>query len=124
MAQMPGSPQNRSLEAQQFVLGDSQGSVRGAMGIGENGAVGINLNDAKSATRISIDLSSAGSPGVDLYHQSGSERATMALGPEGTPGFGLYDANGRLRTSLDVSAAQTPGLTFYHQEGKPAWGAP
>ncbi|MBV8136651.1 MAG: hypothetical protein JO121_13630 [Deltaproteobacteria bacterium] len=124
MAQVPASPQNRSVEAEQFVLRDSHGSVRGAMGVGENGTVGINLNDAKGATRISIDLSPDGSPGVDLYDPSGKERATMALGPEGTPGLGLYDANGRLRTSLDVPAAQTPGLAFYHPDGKPAWGAP
>ena len=124
MAQMPGAAHNRSLEAEQFVLRDSGGSVRGAMGIGENGTVGINLNDAKGAARISIDLSADGSPGVDLYDQNGRERATLALGPDGTPGFGLYDPNGRLRTSLDVPAVQTPGLAFYHPDGKPAWGAP
>ena len=124
MAQMPGAAQNRSLEAEQFVLRDSQGSVRGAMGIAENGTVGINLDDAKGTTRVSIDLSADGSPGVDLYDQSGRERATMALGSDGTPGVGLYDANGKLRTSLDVPAAQTPGLAFYHPDGKPAWGAP
>ena len=45
MAQTPGAAQNRSLEAEQFVLLDSQGSVRGAKGIGENGTVGINQRD-------------------------------------------------------------------------------
>jgi hypothetical protein len=124
MAQMPGPAQSESYEAEQFVLRDRAGIVRGAMGIGENGTVGINLNDAKGATRISIDLSAGGAPGIDLYDQSGKERETIALGPAGTPGVGLYDQNGQLRTALDIPAAATPGLAFYHPDGKPAWGAP
>ncbi len=114
----------QSLEAEQFVLRGSDGKVRGAMGVGDNGAVGINLNDDKGQTRIEVDIGPAGSPGVDLYDQTGKLRATLALGPTGTPGLGLYDPSGKLRTSLDVPAAKTPGLAFYNRAGKPAWGAP
>lgn len=113
-----------SIEARQFVLRDDAGVVRGAMGIGDNGAVGINLNDIKGRPRISLDIASNGTPGLDFYDATGKLRATFALGPEGTPGLGLYDPSGKLRTSLDIPAPQTPGLAFYHPNGKPAWGAP
>jgi hypothetical protein len=114
----------RSVEAQQFVLRDSDGRVRGAMGIGDDGAVGINLSDTRGQSRVTMDLAADGSPGVDLYDQDGRMRVTMALAKDGTPGLGLYDPNGKLRTSLDVPAPQTPGLAFYHRDGRPAWGAP
>jgi len=118
------SPPSRSVEAEQFVLRGSDGKVRGAMGIGDDGAVGINLNDAKGQSRITVDLAADGSPGLDFYDQNGKLRAMLALGPEGTPGLGLYDQSGKLRTSLDVPAHETPGLAFYHRDGKPAWGVP
>ncbi len=113
-----------SLEAQQFVLRDSSGKVRGAMGVISDGAVGLNFEDSKGRTRLTIDLAANGTPGLDFFDQDGKLRATMALGPAGEPGLGMYGPNGHLRTSLDVPAAKTPGLAFYHLDGKPAWGVP
>lgn len=113
-----------TLQAQQFVLRDSSGNVRGAMGITSDGAVGLNFEDSKGHTRVTLDLAANGTPGLDFFDQDGKLRATFALGSAGEPGLGLYGPNGHLRTSLDVPAAQTPGLAFYHQDGKPAWGAP
>jgi hypothetical protein len=113
-----------TLEAQQFLLRDGSGKLRGAMGVLSGGAVGLNLSDSNGRTRVTVDLASNGTPGVDLYDQDGKERATMALGDAGQPGLGLYGPDGHLRTSLDVPAAKTPGLAFYDDNGKPAWGAP
>jgi hypothetical protein len=118
------SRQPQSLEAEQFILRDRDGTERGAMGITPDGAAGLNLVDAKGHTRITLDISADGSPGLDFYDSQGRLGATFALGPTGTPGLGLYDASGKLRTSLDVPAPNTPGLGFYHENGKPAWGAP
>src|SRR5579885_3602345 len=91
----------RTVEAQQFVLRSRDGTVRGSIGITDNGAVGINLNDSKGQKRIDLDIASNGSPGLDLY-----------------------DPNGKLRSSLNIPAANTPGLAFYHTHGTPSWGAP
>lgn len=113
-----------TLEAQQFLLRDSSGKLRGAMGVLSDGAVGLNLSDPGGRTRLTVDLAANGTPGVDLYDQDGKIRATMALGDAGDPGLGLYGPNGHLRTSLDVPAAKTPGLAFYKDDGKPAWGVP
>ncbi len=113
-----------TLEAQQFLLRDSTGKLRGAMGVMSDGAVGFNLEDPAGRTRVTVDLAADGTPGVDLYDQNGKIRATMALGDDGDPGVGLYGAKGRLRTSLDVPAAKTPGLAFYKDDGNPAWGVP
>ncbi len=119
-----GKRQPPSVEADQFVLRDSEGRVRGAMGVTSDGAVGLNLADTKGQTRITLDVAADGSPGLEFYDPQGKLRATFALAPIGTPGVGLYDASGKLRTSLDVPAVNTPGLAFYHEDGKPAWGAP
>ena len=116
--------QPQSLEAEQLVLRSSDGKVRGAFGINPDGAVGLNLADAKGHTRVTLDISADGSPGLDFYDSQGRLGATFALGSTGTAGLGLYDAGGKLRTSLDVPAPHTPGLVFYHESGQPAWGAP
>jgi hypothetical protein len=119
-----GPTSNRTVSAEHFVLQASDGTVRGAWGIADDGAVGLNLNDASGRTRLTLDLAKDGAPGLDLYDQNDQIRATLSLGPHGTPGFGLYDPNGKLRTAIDIPAAQTPGLAFYHQNGTPAWGVP
>jgi len=113
-----------TLEAQQFLLRDSSGKLRGAMGVLSDGAVGLNFSDPSGRTRLTLDLAANGTPGVDLYDQDGKVRATMALGDDGQPGLGLFGPNGNLRTSLDVPAGKTPGLAFYKDDGKPAWGVP
>ncbi|HUN59214.1 MAG TPA: hypothetical protein VMU41_13960 [Candidatus Binataceae bacterium] len=118
------NPVGQSVDAQQFVLHDSTGKIRGGMGVMPDGSVGFDLEDPGGRARLTVDLTASGIPGIDLYDQNGTLRATLALGPQGTPGFGLYDASGKLRTSLDVPAAKTPGLAFYHTDGKPSWGAP
>jgi hypothetical protein len=113
-----------TVEAQQFILRDSTGKLRGAMGVTSDGAMGMNFEDVNGRTRLTIDLASNGTPGVDLFDADGKMRETIALGTAGEPGVGLYGPDGHLRTSLDVPAKETPGLAFYHDNGRPAWGAP
>ncbi|HXW84742.1 MAG TPA: hypothetical protein VEJ86_10085 [Candidatus Binataceae bacterium] len=113
-----------TVEAQQFLVRDSSGKLRGAMGVTADGSVGINLEDPSGHTRLTLDLNADGSPGVDLSDANGKMRLTMALGKAGEPGVGLYGPNDHLRTALDIPDASTPGLAFYHSDGKPAWGAP
>jgi len=113
-----------SLDARQFVLHDSTGKVRAALGVTDDGGVGLNLVDSKDRSRITLDVASNGTPGLDFFDQDGKLRATVALGTDGTPGVGLYGPDGHLRTSLDVPGGKIPGLAFYHDDGKPAWGAP
>src|ERR1700686_235885 len=83
-----------TVEAQQFLLRDSSGKLRGSIGVLSDGAVGLNLSDPNGRTRVTVDLASNGTPGVDLYDQNGKERATMALGDAGEPGVGLYGPDG------------------------------
>jgi hypothetical protein len=113
-----------TLEAQQFLLRDSSGKLRGAIGVTSDGAAGINFDDGAGHTRLTVDLDASGDPGIDLYDPNGLRRVTIALGSTGEPGIGLYGPDGHLRTSLDVPKKDTAGLSFYHDNGKPAWGAP
>jgi len=123
MAETSSSVQD-TVEAQQFLLRDSSGKLRGSMGVLSDGAVGFNLEDTSGRTRVAVDLASNGTPGMDFFDSDGKMRATMALGPAGEPGVGLYGPDGHLRTALDAPKKDTPGLSFYHDNGKPAWGAP
>ncbi|MGA9720826.1 MAG: hypothetical protein WBQ86_00095 [Candidatus Binatus sp.] len=113
-----------TMEAQQFLLRDSTGKLRGAIGVTSDGAVGFNLEDSSGRTRMTLDLAADGSPGLDFFDQDGKMRETVALGPAGDPGLGLYGEKGHLRTALDIPQAKTPGLAFYDHDGKPSWGAP
>src|SRR5580700_2312552 len=51
-----------TLEAQQFLLRDGSGKLRGAMGVLSDGAVGLNLSDSNGRTRVTVDLASKGTP--------------------------------------------------------------
>jgi hypothetical protein len=116
--------QPKTIEARSIVIRDSKGVVRGALGIADDGSVGINLNDDGGAPRLTLDVAKNQTPGLDLYDSSGQIRATLALGPHGTPGLGFYNSSGKLRTSLDIPSDKTPGLAFYSNEGKGRFGLP
>src|SRR5271170_7654389 len=60
-----------TIEAQQFLLRDSSGKLRGAIGVTSDGAVGLNFSDLSGRTRLTVDLAANGTPGVDLYDQDG-----------------------------------------------------
>jgi len=62
-----GTRRSQILEAEQFVLVGSDGTVRGAMGITPDGAVGLNLTDVKGQTRITLDVEPDGSPGLSSH---------------------------------------------------------
>ncbi|HLH76214.1 MAG TPA: hypothetical protein VKV28_05335 [Candidatus Binataceae bacterium] len=118
-------PQPKIIEAQGFVVRDLSGVVRGAIGIADDGSVGVNLNDRQGNVRATMDVAALNdTPGVDLYDKSGHVRATLALDTYGTPGLGFYDSAGKLRMSLDIPAKTTPGLGFYDKSGKGAFGIP
>jgi hypothetical protein len=118
-------PQTKIVEAQGFVVRDLSGVVRAAIGIADDGSVGLNLNDRQGTIRATMDIAAVnGTPGVDLYDKNGHIRATLALDTYGTPGLGFYDSAGKLRMSLDIPAKTTPGLGFYDKTGKGAFGLP
>ncbi len=114
----------KAVDAESFVVHDASGKIRGAVGMADDGSVGINLNDSKGNTRITVDVGGNDTPGVDLYDASGHVRVTLALGPNGTPGLGFYDEAGKLRASFDIPASTTPGLGFYDANGKGTFGLP
>jgi len=124
MGQAIASRPAKSVEAESFIIRDASGKIHGAIGVQDDGSVGINLDDSKGNSRITVDVAGNDTPGIDLYDASGRVRITMAIGPNGTPGLGFYDEAGKLRTSLDIPAATTPGLAFYDTNGKGTFGLP
>lgn len=120
---MPSRPA-KAVEAESFIIRDASGKIRGAVGIADDGSVGIGLDDSKGIQRITVDVAANDTPGFDLYDASGRVRATLAVGPNGTPGLGFYDEAGKLRASFDIPATTTPGLGFYDAKGKGTFGLP
>jgi hypothetical protein len=121
---LPGHKKHKVVEAENFIIRDASGNIRGALGIADDGSVGLNMNDSKGNTRISLDIATNDTPGLDFYDAAGHARAMMALGLDGGPGLGFYDEAGKLRTSLDVASPVSPGLGFYDATGKGTFGVP
>src|SRR5258708_33544609 len=77
-----------TLEAQQFLLRDSSGKLRGSMGVLSDGAVGFNLEDTSGRTRVAVDLPSNGTPGGGFFGSNAQMRATTPRGPPADPARG------------------------------------
>lgn len=109
---------DKTVEASHFVLRDEAGRMRAALGMRPDGTPGLGLFDLNGQVRLSFDLASSGSPGVNLYDKAGTLQAALAVRPDGTPGFGLFDGEGKVRLSLDLSATQAPGVNLFDQATK------
>src|SRR5258708_21303554 len=74
-----------TLEAQQFLLRDSSGKLRGSMGVLSDAAVGFNLEDTSGRTRVAVCLPSKGTPRGGVFASNGKMGATNPPGPAGEP---------------------------------------
>ena len=61
---LPGSPM--TVSARQFVLRDADGKLRGAWGLGDDGAVRLVLNDGEGRQRVRLSLLRDGSAGLSF----------------------------------------------------------
>lgn len=109
---------DKTVEASHFVLRDEAGRMRGALGMRPDGTPGLGLFDVNGQVRLSFDLASVGTPGVNLYDKGGVLQAALAIRPDGSPGFGLFDGQGKLRLSLDLGPNSAPGVNIFDQSSK------
>lgn len=110
--------EEKTVEASHFILRDEAGRMRAALGMRPDGTPGLGLFDLSGQVRLSFDLSSSGSPSMNLYDKAGTLQAALAVRPDGTPGFGLFDGEGKVRLSLDLSTTQSPGVNLFDQTTK------
>ena len=95
-----------TVEAQQFLLRDSSGKLRGAMGVLSDGAVGLNLSDPNGRTRVTVDLARtalrAWTSTIRMARYARPWRSAMPVNPESVCTVPMVN----LRTSLDVPKQQ------------------
>src|SRR5271170_888168 len=60
-----------TLEAQQFLVRDSGGKLRAALGVISDGAVGLNFTGPNGNLRTSLDVPAAKTPGLAFYREDG-----------------------------------------------------
>jgi len=104
----------KAMEAERFVLRDTGGRVRAALGMEGYGSVGLWLLDSAGKTRAGVGVSREGSPVMALADQTGKSRLSLTL-TDG-PGLSLRDQD-RTRISLSV-LAEGSGIYVWDQAGR------
>jgi hypothetical protein len=112
---LPGSPQ--TVSAQQFVLRDAKGAVRGAWGTTDDGTVRITLNDAKGRQRVRLSLLDDGSAGLSFADTADRKLAVLGLLPDHTTSLVLTDQGGIPRMVLGVQGNGASNIVFADQSG-------
>jgi hypothetical protein len=113
---MPGSTA-QEVAARQFVLRDQQGILRGAWGLGEDGAVRLVLQDPTGHPRVKVSVLGDGTSGLSLSDSSGHPRAVFALLPDQTGSMAFADDAGKTRSVLGISADGSSNIVFADRSG-------
>jgi hypothetical protein len=112
---LPGSP--LTVSARQYVLRDADGNVRGAWGLGEDGAVRLVLSDGDERQRVRLSLLKDGSAGLSFADSADRKLAVFGLLPDYTTNLALTDPAGIPRAVLGVSPNGSSNLVFADQSG-------
>jgi hypothetical protein len=80
-----------TVVAQRFLLQDSNGVVRAALGVNDQGEVLLALMDARGRARADMGVTADGLPRVELFDSAGNTRALVNVDPQDTPSVALYD---------------------------------
>jgi hypothetical protein len=113
---MPGSVA-QEVAARQFVLRDSKGALRGAWGLGDDGAVRLVLQDPTGRPRVKVSVLQDGTSGLSFSDSSGHPRAVFALLPDQTGSMAFADETGKTRSVLGISADGSSNIVFADQSG-------
>jgi hypothetical protein len=112
---LPGSPQ--TVAARQFVLRDPKGTVRGAWGLSEDGAVRFVLSDADGRQRVRLSLLQDGSAGLSFADTADRKLAVLGLLADHTTNLALTDPAGIPRAVLGVAPNGSSNLVFADATG-------
>jgi len=73
----------RSLEAEQFLMLDKTGIVRGGLWVDEKKVAMLALGDKKGVVRAALRVSADGQPALELYNEKGIVQARLAIDSNG-----------------------------------------
>jgi hypothetical protein len=105
------------VAARQFVLRDKTGAIRGAWGVGEDGAVRLALQDPKGRPRVKVSLLQDGTSGLSFSDSAGRSRAVFALLPDQTGSMAFADEAGKTRSVLGISPDGAANIVFADRSG-------
>ena len=114
-AGLPGSPQ--TVSAQQYILRDSKGTIRGAWGVTDDGSVRIALSDGHGRQRVRLSLLDDGSAGLSFADTADRKLAVLGLLPDHTTSLVLTDPGGIPRMVLGVQGNGSSNIVFADQSG-------
>jgi hypothetical protein len=114
------------LQAKEFLLVDSEGYVRAALGFsdGEGAEPGLDIYDRYGELKLSLAVLEDETPGIALFDSRGELRTVIDIDEEDSPGMYLYDGEGILRGMMTVFADGSPDVTLFDKEGAILWGSP
>lgn len=106
-----------TLQAQNFVLTDSDGEARGRWSVGDDGTSALFLMDAAGVERIRMSVVGGGSPGVSLLDHTGDSRLVLGVLPDGTGTVVFADSVGVPRIVLGMARDGSANIVFADQDG-------
>jgi hypothetical protein len=119
----PSSQTERVVEAQKFVLKDSQGRIRAELSTERDQAPKLWLFDESNHRRAEFSLLADGTPGVRLLDKNQKIRAALQL-LDGKAALNLRDSESHHRAELVVTASGHPYLQLRDKDGKTFWISP
>ena len=86
-------PPAEVVRARRFELVDSEGKVRAALAVDEEGVPGLALSDGDGNVRAALILGREGIPRLNLLSKTGTVRASLGFGSDWKVQLVLTDAN-------------------------------
>lgn len=115
MGQVPATRGTKVIEAERFVLLDTNGRTRAILGAGPQGYA-LAFYDANGKGRLVVGVDAAG-PNLGLLDANEMLRILLGITLKGWPVLGLLDANGKTRAELAIEA-QGPSLSLFDAANK------
>jgi hypothetical protein len=113
----------RVVEAQRFVLKDSQGRVRAEWGGDNDHSIALRFKDDSGAPRLTLGLEDDAALLV-LSEKGGRPRAGLVTLGHGVPGLTFYDALGRARAELGLARDGAASVSLIDARGGVSWKSP
>lgn len=107
------------IEAERFVLRDTNGSIRAELGLIDGASV-LLLNDKDGKPGVALSVFPDGPRRVSLLDRDGRTRSVLTARADGDSGLRLFDKNLMHRASLDVMADGRPILRLADKQISPA----
>ena len=108
----------RTITAQEIVLVDAKGDLRGTLGVNKDGDAGLSLFDHKGKLRTALEINDTEGLALKLLDPTGAVRLSLIVSGDRIPALRLFDSQHRPRVLLGVDPEGEAALDFYSEEGK------